>query len=519
MACANDRPAETDVLVVGAGPTGLFLAFTLARQGISVRLIDRHSGPSVESRAMGVQARTLEFYRMMGLADEAVSLGVRTGNAHVWVEGEERASFSLARMGAGLSPYPFLLTLAQDVHERFLIERLADLGVVPEWNTEIVGLDQTDAEVVATLRHKDRDDETLTVPWLVGCDGGRSFVREALGIGFSGGTTEGLFFVADVEVAHANQDVHVGIGPETLALMMPVRTSGTQRLIGIVPEEVANRGNVVLQDVGPRAAELLGTEVQTVNWFSTYRVHHRVAERFRVGRCFIAGDAGHIHSPVGGQGMNTGLGDAMNLGWKLAHVVNGAAAPGLLDSYEPERIAIARTLIATTDSAFQNMVADSWLAQHLRLHVAPFLIRQITKSAFAARTLFKSVSQIRISYGDSPLSSGTAGRITAGDRLPWVESHDTHAGLDGIRWTAHAIGDVDPELSDELEASGIPLHRWPDDGAMKAAGFEAGALYLVRPDGHVGLAEPEPGLATVGAYLATQAIDPTAAETGRRKPG
>jgi 2-polyprenyl-6-methoxyphenol hydroxylase-like FAD-dependent oxidoreductase len=502
------RPA---VLIVGAGPTGLLLAFTLARQGVPIRLIDRHPGPSVESRAMGVQARTLEFYRMMGLAEDAVALGTRTGDAHVWVEGKERAGFSLDRMGEGISPYPFLLTLAQDVHERFLIQRLARIDVVPEWNTELVGLHQSASEVTATLRLAGGGEERLTAVWLVGCDGAGSFVRQALGIGFGGGTSEGNFFVADVEISEPNSDVHVGIGPDTLSLMMPVRTSGTQRLIGIVPPDVARRGDVTSNDIVPGAADLVGVTVRDVNWFSTYKVHHRVADSFRVGRCFIAGDAGHIHSPVGGQGMNTGLGDAMNLGWKLGHVVRGAASPALLDTYQPERITFARSLIASTDAAFQKIVSTGWMARQLRLRIIPLLVRTLTRYAFSGRKMFETVSQVRIGYRDSALSDGRAGGIRAGDRLPWVAAYDTHVVFDGRSWTAHASGRLDTATAAALKETGIALHIWPDEAAMRRAGYRAGALYLVRPDGHVGLADASPSAERVLGYLSRNGLSPAKA--------
>lgn len=501
MTIEAQHSRQPDVLIAGAGPSGLFLALMLARQGTCVRLIDRHAGPSVESRAMGVQARTLEFYRMVGIAEEAIALGIRTGDAHVWVEGRERATFSLAEMGAGQSPFPFLLTLAQDVHERFLIEHLAALGVVPEWETELVGLDQTESEVIATLCLADGNEERLVVPWLIGCDGAHSFVRKALGIGFGGGTSEGLFFVSDIMTEQANQDVHVGIGPETLSLMMPVRTSGMQRLIGIVPDVVALRGGVSFADVGPRAAALLGIDIRKVNWFSTYKVHHRVAERFRAGRCFIVGDAGHVHSPVGGQGMNTGLGDAMNLGWKLGHVVAGKAGPEILDSYEPERIAFARSLIASTDAAFQKMVADGWMARQLRLHIVPVLIRSLTRFVVTGRKLFDNVSQIRINYCNSMLSAGKAGGIQSGDRLPWVAAHDTYTVFDGCSWSAHVSGRVEPEAGLALQEAGIEVYQWPADMAMRKAGYIAGALYLVRPDGYVGFADASPSARTVRNYL------------------
>lgn len=451
---------------------------------------------------MGVQARTLEYYRMAGLAQDAISLGVRTGDAHVWVEGHERASFSLRSMGDGLSAFPFLLTLAQDVHEQFLLEQLAKMDIVPEWNTELVDLKQTRDHVAARLARADGSEEHVSVPWLVGCDGARSIVRERLNIGFSGGTSEGLFFVADVKLAKPNLDVHVGIGPETLSLMMPVRTSGTQRLIGIVPSNAARGGEVEFSDVAPRAAELLSIDITEVNWFSTYKVHHRVAERFRVGRCFIAGDAGHIHSPVGGQGMNTGLGDAMNLGWKLGHVIAGLAGQQILDTCEPERIAFAKSLIASTDTAFQKMVATGRTARLLRLHLVPWLVGLLTKFKGTGQKIFENVSQIRIKYPDSDLSEGAAGKIKAGDRLPWSAAQDMHSTLDGRTWSAHAIGAIDPSVRSALMKAGLTVHTWPDTRATRQAGFAAGAIYLVRPDGHVGFADPKPSSREVVEYLA-----------------
>jgi 2-polyprenyl-6-methoxyphenol hydroxylase-like FAD-dependent oxidoreductase len=183
---------EPMVLVVGAGPTGLFLALMLTRQGVRVRLIDQKSGPSQESRAMAVHARTLEFYRQLGLSEALVELGIPTGDAHVWVNGQERVNFSLKNMGEGLSPYPFLLTLAQDVHERFLIEQLTDNGVYVEWNTALKHLSQDETRVTATLSLVDGLEEQVEVPYLVGCDGASSATRQALSIGFGGGTSEGL---------------------------------------------------------------------------------------------------------------------------------------------------------------------------------------------------------------------------------------------------------------------------------------------------------------------------------------
>lgn len=487
MASTNTDFEDQTVLVVGAGPTGLFLALMLTRQGVRVRLIDQKSGPAQESRAMGVQARTLEFYRQLGLSEALVGLGIPTGEAHVWVNGQERVNFSLKNMGEGLSPYPFLLTLAQDVHERFLIEQLADSGVYVEWNTSLKSLAQDETRVTATLSRVDGSEEQLEVPYLVGCDGASSATRQALGIGFGGGTSEGLFYVADVDIDRDNRDVHVGIAGDTLNLMMPVRTSGMQRLLGIVPKAIATQPEISFSDVGEASARLLNIEVQSVNWFSTYRVHHRVADHFRMGRCFIAGDAGHIHSPVGGQGMNTGLGDAMNLAWKLAQVIANRADARLLDTYEPERIAFAQQLIATTDSLFQKMVAEGWLAQLLRTFVAPLLIWLLTQFQATKRILFRAVSQIQITYPGSALSFGRRGRISPGDRLPFVPELDNHQSLDRLDWQIHVYGEASASLTEQAESLGLSITTFPYSPAVRTAGFASNQAYLIRPDGYIGL--------------------------------
>lgn len=481
---AKDKPK---VLVVGAGPTGLFLSLVLMRQGVQVRLIDQKSSPIKESRAMGVQARTLEFYRQLGLSEALVKLGVQTENTHLGVNGRKVAQFSLKNMGQGLSPYPYLLTLAQDVHESFLVEQLAACGLYVEWNTTLKTLAQDGTTVKTIVTLPDGSEEEIETSYLVGCDGARSTTRQALGIAFGGGTSEGLFYVADVDIGRNNQDVHVGIAPDTLALMMPVRTSGMQRILGIVPKTIATQANISFNDVSQDSAHLLNIKVKAVNWFSTYRVHHRVAERFREGRCFIAGDAGHIHSPVGGQGMNTGLGDAMNLAWKLAQVINNRADAKLLNTYEPERIKFARQLINTTDGMFQKMIAEGWFTRYLRVSIVPSIIKLLTRYPITKRSLFKAVSQIRIAYTDSPLSQGKQGRISAGERLPFVHEIDNHQSLNCLDWQLHIYGEPSESLTEPMAKLGLTITLFPYSPAVSKAGFARNQAYLIRPDGYIAL--------------------------------
>ena len=333
------------VLIVGAGPTGLVLGLWLTKFGVPVRIIDKTAEPGTTSRALAVSARTLEFYRQLGMADPLVEGGVKVPGANFWVQGTRVARLPLDRMGEGLTPFPFALIFPQDAHERVLIERLEALGVTVERRTELVRFDPQGDGVRATLRRADGAEEICEASYLAGCDGAHSTVREALAIGFPGGTYAAVFFVADVDGSGpaTNGEIHVDLGRSDFLAVFPLKGAGRVRLVGTVLERPAGEhGDWTFDDVRDRVLGHLKFTIDRVNWFSTYHVHHRVAARFREGRAFLLGDAAHVHSPVGGQGMNTGIGDAVNLAWKLAAVLNGGAADSLLDTYELERIGFAR---------------------------------------------------------------------------------------------------------------------------------------------------------------------------------
>jgi hypothetical protein len=254
----------------------------------------------------------------------------------------------------------------------------------------------------------------------------------------------------------------------------------------------------------------LPIEVGCVNWFSTYRVHHRVAEQFRRGRAFLLGDAAHIHSPVGGQGMNTGIGDAVNLAWKLAAVLGERAPESILDSYEPERIAFARRLVRTTDRAFSLVTSPTWSARFFRLEVFPRLVTLLFPLRAMRRLLFRTVSQTAVNYRGSPLSEGRAGAVHGGDRLPWVplaEDVDNFASLASLGWQVHVYGEPSPDIESLCRERGLPLHAFLWGQAPHASGLERDAVYLVRPDGYVGLAKPRREAAALGAYLDSRGIN------------
>jgi hypothetical protein len=246
----------------------------------------------------------------------------------------------------------------------------------------------------------------------------------------------------------------------------------------------------------------LKLDIHRVNWFSTYHVHHRVTEHFRKGRAFLLGDASHIHSPAGGQGMNTGIGDAINLAWKMAIVLQGRAADNLLESYEAERIGFARRLVATTDRAFNFITAEGPLAEILRTRVAPMLIPTLTSFGAVREYLFRTVSQITLNYRGGPLSAGEAGKIHGGDRLPWapIEGHDNFDSLASMDWQVHVYGSAGEELIAACAADGVPLRVFDWRPQHEAAGLARDALYLLRPDSYVALADRSGSAAAIRRY-------------------
>jgi 2-polyprenyl-6-methoxyphenol hydroxylase-like FAD-dependent oxidoreductase len=324
---------DTDVLIVGAGPTGLMLANQLARRSIRFEIIDRHSGPAQQTRAMAVHARTLEIYAKLGIAEQAVVRGARGTGASMWANGRWRAQIPVGDIGRGMSRFPFVLMLGQDENEHIMGDKLKELGAGVQWSTELLSLEQHADRVDVTLRQPDGTQRKISAAWVAGCDGSRSAVREKNGIGFPGAPYEHTFFVADTEATGSMRpnELNVYLSRDGFHLFFPMRGKDRWRVIGILPPELRTRDDVTFDQVVPSIREQAGTSLdfKSCLWFSTYRIYHRAAERFRDRRCFVLGDAAHVHSPMGGQGMNTGLQDAYNLAWKLALVVAGRADAAL----------------------------------------------------------------------------------------------------------------------------------------------------------------------------------------------
>jgi 2-polyprenyl-6-methoxyphenol hydroxylase-like FAD-dependent oxidoreductase len=509
---------SADVLIVGAGPTGLLLALLLSKLGIEVALVDAAAEAGTTSRALAVQARTLEFYRQVGIAKEVIERGLIFGDVNLWRRGAEVAHLNISAIGHGVSPSPFALIFPQDEHERLLIAHLEARGVKVERRTSIRAIESVGDRMIARGTGPDGGEVAYEASFVAGCDGARSTLRGAIGADFPGGTYSHIFYVADIEARGRpmNKQLHVFLDDAGFLALFPLAGEGRARLIGTIKSEAAEgeQGEPAFgwDDVDRRPVTTAGLEVTRVNWFSTYRVHHRVADRFRAGNVFLLGDAGHIHSPVGGQGMNTGLGDAMNLAWKLAAVIGRRARPDLLATYEPERIAFARRLVATTDRAFKAVTSESKFAEIVRLEILPHLLPSVANTHLGQRFLFAVVSQTGIEYRASALSEGRAGTVHAGDRLPWVAPEkdagaDNFTPLESLDWQAHVYG-IPPEgVEAACAAREVPLHRLAFDSRAEAAGFARDAVYLVRPDGYVGGAfSGGSSAAGVGRYLETHGI-------------
>jgi len=510
--------SDTDVLIAGAGPTGLVLALWLQRLGVRVRIVDKVAEPGTTSRALVLHARTMELYRQIGIAEGVVGQALRFAAVNLWVRGSKRARIALGDIGAGVSAYPYMLIFPQDQHERFLIERLRENGVRIERPAEVLSFEERGDRVAVKLKHSDGSDETCEAAFLAGCDGARSVVRESLHTGFPGGTYKHLFYVADVEATGPamNEELHLALDEADFLAVFPMKGNERARLIGTVEQaSETQHDSLEWKDLSRSVIERLGIDVTRVNWFSTYHVHHRVAAHFRAGRTFLLGDAAHIHSPVGGQGMNTGIGDAANLAWKLAAVLQGRADHRILDTFEPERIAFAQRLVATTDRAFQLVISDGRLARFVRLHVVPRVLPVLFSMNVTRRFMFRTVSQTAIEYRRSNLSAGVAGKIRGGDRLPWIKLGPSPAGhldnfapLASLEWQLHVYGDVAPAIAGVCKETRLPLHSFPWQKAMHSAGLVRDAVYLIRPDGYVGFAHPDADAARLQQYLSDWQIRP-----------
>lgn len=508
---------ETDVLIVGAGPTGLALAVQFVRYGLDFVILDAKETTTPFSRAIGVQARTLEIYDQIGLADGLISLGHTAEKAKFLKGGVVLGEANLSELGVGQSPYPFVLLVEQGAHEDLLYQHIKSEGRDVLWKHKLISLSDDGDGVDVTVQGPDASKFSVHAKYLVGCDGAKSSVRRDLGLTFEGDTVERLFYVADIELdwPHGHDALQVNLGENTLTAFFPLKGENRWRIVGTFPEgHKKDEADIPYEEIEAEIEHDMGVklDIKKVNWFSVYNVHSRAVDSFSKGRCFVAGDAAHIHTPAGVQGMNTGIQDGYNLAWKLAFVLNGHASEKLLATYNEERLVNARNLLKTTDRFFEFAASEEWLISFVRNNIFPYVFDTALKFDFVKSELFATISQIGISYSDESLSSDIGNfRVKAGDRLPWFKLDGTSIYDDVKEPRFHLLmfGAEDAarvEMSDGLEAKWrdeITVRSFPlDPEVIRVFGIDSPFLALLRPDNYIGYLSDDLSAEKLNEYLA-----------------
>lgn len=510
---------KTDVLIAGAGPTGLAIACQLIRHGIDFIIIDKKEGTTPFSKAIGVQARTLEIYQQIDLAENLINEGLITKRVRLLEGGEARAEVPLTKLGQGMSPYPFLLIVEQGKHEHLLYEFIKGHGRDVSWETGLSEFSQDDEGVTATIVNAGGEQQVVRAKYLVACDGSKSSVRTGLGLKFEGSTFERLFYVADVHLRweFPHDMLTACVARDRSTAFFPMKGENRYRIVGVFPEGSEKEPEEILyEEIEQQIAEdtQLELDIYKVNWFSTYKVHSRRVNQFSSGRCFLAGDAAHIHSPVGAQGMNTGIQDGYNLAWKLAAVLRGEADTKILDSYNEERGSVAKRLLETTDRMFDLLMDPAWLLSFTRRFIFPRVASFAVGLDSVNQFIFPLISQTGITYRDRSLSAETSDdfEIKAGDRMPyflvdgkgvyeWLKAPKFHLlTFSNQRDAGDGAGkEIETKFGEVLDYHAFEL------SAEVAEIFGASKPFsvLLRPDNYIGFVSSEEPVAELTNYFNT----------------
>jgi 2-polyprenyl-6-methoxyphenol hydroxylase-like FAD-dependent oxidoreductase len=490
-----------DVLIVGAGPTGLMLAILLQRLGMSFRIIEQNEGPAKESRALGVQARTMELFHKLGLVEEFLARGLKARGANIFLNGKERMKVDLSDMARDDTLYPYIFFIPQNETEKILLNRVRNV----ERRTRLLSFEDRDEYVESKVENVSGH-ETIFSRFLCGCDGSHSVVRKTLGLDFEGGAYDANFLMADAKVhwQRPYDELHVFLERGKLAVFFPLKSADLSRVFTISERE--GNGPKTIETTAYRAslkqlqkefkkASHMEVPLSDPEWVTRYHVHHRSVDRMRVGNVMLLGDAAHIHSPIGAQGMNTGLQDANNLAWKLKFsIAHPELKEELLESFNQERLPIAKKLLNFTDHIFNIVITKNPLLISARNLVLPALTKMMMGFPQGKRMLFNFVSQLNIHYHPNRVVAKGAGERARNLKLREGSLHDHLVGYD-----FHVLAFKQSEWSrDEKETFRFQMnehgftyvHFFSYDEDTKSI-FECYEVkdegyFVIRPDGHIG---------------------------------
>jgi 2-polyprenyl-6-methoxyphenol hydroxylase-like FAD-dependent oxidoreductase len=513
----NQNP---DVIVVGAGPVGLAAGCELARHGARVRVIDKLAQPTDQSRAIAVHARSLDMFDRMGIVDELLSTGIKAIAMQMYAGGRKLFRVPLGEVD---SAFPFTLTTTQTETERVLDEHLQSLGVTVERGVELVALSQDDEGVHLTLQ-RGGSTERATASWVIGADGAHSSVRKLVGTKLAGSFVGERFLLGDVDAEHNldRDSMHTFFSPDGPVIVLPMR-DGRMRFLAEVHDAPGTPLNMnptqdELQAILDR--RIGGIRVLQSHWLTNFEIRHARVRAYRWGRVFLAGDAAHIHSPAGGQGMNTGMQDVFNLAWKLAAVINGDGGDTLLDSYEAERAPVADSVIT-----FTNRLTKAGTLSGAPRRIRDVVIKTLSRVPAARRVMAETAEEVNVAYKDSPIAVGRRpkhAKVGAGQHVPHATDEAVQKQLRaacGPQTFNHVVmtvaaGQVAPaaggpgQVQVLVSTNDAPVAGYnavvadPKGVVAQRFGLKNGGRVVIRPDGYLGAIAALDDTTTIVDYFA-----------------
>jgi 2-polyprenyl-6-methoxyphenol hydroxylase-like FAD-dependent oxidoreductase len=483
---------KTQVVIIGGGPTGLGLAVQLLRYKISFIILEKNEKTTQLSKAVVIQARTLEIFHETGLATRAIERGRLTTAMNMFYKGRKKLRLDLSGLGEGLSNFPFALSLEQSKTEKLLLDYLGENGRSVQWQSVFTRFEQKETGITVYYNDATGAEQIIEGDYIVGCDGAHSLVRHQSGQTFEGDTVPKLFYVTDVTLNSPviNKDeLFIFLIKKGFILFFPMEGTEHYRIIGILPDHPDE--NISFETIREEVIKQVMVPVRfnEIRWFSTYKVHSRKAASFRNKRCFIAGDAGHIHTPAGGQGMNTGIQDAYNLAWKLAFTLVYKVNDSVLESYNSERTGNAAQLLRTTDRMFEIMTGSSRFWNFIRLRLFPVVAKFVTGNKFFNKRVFPLLSMTSITYKDSPLTvTSSIAKVKAGIRMPYFVLRDGTGIYDllktpGFKLLYFGENSVEPGPAKQLKFPVTFLSF--RDIPKKIFGSSRDFYIFLRPDNHI----------------------------------